>query len=131
MSPPPEDKNKMVTISVSDIEALQRLAVVESSHKILVEDFQKSRDHIDETLIKIFDKVNSIPNTVTSTVSDCKDTLEKDIKDSYMSKSAGQLMEQRFNSSVRSIKLWIVSTVTGATGTGVAILWFFKLLDGS
>ena len=118
------ENQEMVTISLSDINALERLAVVEAGHKILVEDFQKSRDHVDKSLIKIFDKVNSIPGKVT----DCKNTLEKDINDKYMSKEAGRLMEQRFNSSVRSIKLWIVSTVTGATGTGVTVLWFFKLI---
>lgn len=122
MSPP--NDTDTVTITLADLEALQRLAVVESGHKILVGDFQKSRDHIDETLVKIFDKVNSIPGKVT----DCKNTLEKDINDKYMSKEAGKLLEQRLTSNTRSIKLWIVSTVTGATGAGVMALWFFKLI---
>jgi hypothetical protein len=118
------ENQETVNISLTDLEALQRLAVVESGHKILVGDFQKSRDHLNEILAKIFEKVDSIPGKVT----DCKETLEKDINEKYMSKEAGKLLEQRLTSSTRSIKLWIVSTVTGASATGVFILWFFKLI---
>lgn len=110
-------------MSLADLDVRERLAVVEAGHEILVEDFQKSRDHLEEMVVKIFDKVDEIPDDVT----DCKDTLEKDIKDTYMSKSAGELMESRFNSSVRSIKLWIVSSVTGATGAGVIALWLLNI----
>ena len=118
-----ENKNEMITMSLADLDVRERLAVVEAGHEILVEDFQKSRDHLEEMVVKIFDKVDEIPDDVT----DCKDTLEKDIKDTYMSKSAGELMESRFNSSVRSIKLWIVSSVTGATGAGVIALWLLNI----
>lgn len=117
------DNKKTITLSLEDLKALERLAVVEAGHKILVGDFQKSRDHVEETLNKIFAKVNSIPGKVT----ECKNTLEEDIKDTYMSKPEGELMEQRFNSSVRSIKIWIVSTVSGCTSAGVFLLWLLKI----
>ena len=116
-------KQETITITLEDLKALERLAVVEAGHKILVGDFQKSRDHVDNTLIKIFDIVNSIPGKIT----DCKDTLEKDIDDTYMSKNAAKLMETRFNSSVRSIKIWIASSVTGATGAGILAMWLLNI----
>jgi len=120
---PGDEDNKTVNISLQDIKALERLAVVEASHKILVGDFQNSRDHVNESLNKIFDIVNSIPGKIT----ECKDTLEHDIDNTYMTKTAGVLLEQKLSSNTRSIKLWIVSSVSGATAAGVAIMWFFKL----
>lgn len=99
-------------------DVLERLAVVEASHKILVDDFQKSRDHIDDSLNKIFDKVNSIPGKIT----DCKDTLESDIRQTYMTKDAGKLLQKNIN----SVKIWIVSSVGGFTAAGVFIMWLLK-----
>jgi len=117
------DDQEKITISLTDLKALERLAVQEAGHKILVGDFQKSRDHIDETLTKIFEKVNSIPGKIT----ECKDVLEKDIDDKYMSKDAGVILEERLTNSTKSIKLWIVSTVSGCTGTGIFILWLLNV----
>lgn len=113
------DNQEYITISLSDLKAIERLAVVEAGHEILVNDFQKSRDHVDETLIKIFDKVDSIPGKITA----CKDTLEDDIKSTYMTKTAGVLLEQ----NIKSIKWWIVSTVGGFTGAGVVALWLLNV----
>jgi len=114
---------KTITITPEDLKALERLAVLEAGHKILVGDFQKGRDHVDKTLDKIFEKVNSIPGKVT----ECKDTLEKDINDKYMSKAAGLLLEQKLTSNTKSLKLWIVSSVGGATSAGVFLLWLLKI----
>lgn len=118
------DENDKITITLKDLKTLERLAVVEAKLDILVGDFQKTRSDSKETLDQLFRLIRDIPAKIT----DCKDTLEKDIKDTYMSKTAAELMETRFNSSVRSIKLWIVSTVSGATAAGVFALWFFKIL---
>ena len=113
-----------ITITLEDLKALERIAVTEAKLDILVNDFQKNRDDSKETLDQLFALIRAIPGKIT----ECKDTLEKDIKDTYMTKDAGVLLEQRLTSSVRSIKLWIVSTVTGATAAGVFILWFFKII---
>lgn len=115
--------NDAILITLADLKAIERLAVQEAKLDILVGDFQKGRDHTEETLDKMFTLIRDIPGKVT----DCKDTLEKDIKDSYMSKTDAKLMEQRFNNSVKSIKLWIVSTVSGCTGTGVFLLWLLNV----
>jgi len=120
-------EGETITITLEDLKALERLAVNEAKLDILVNDFQKNRDDSKETLNQLFALIRAIPGKIT----ECKDTLEKDIKDTYMTKEAGVLLEQRLTSNTRSIKLWIVSTVTGATGTGIAVLWFFKLLNGS
>ena len=113
-----------ITITLEDLKALERIAVTEAKLDILVNDFQKNRDDSKETLDQLFALIRAIPAKIT----DCKDTLEKDIKETYMSKTAAELMETRFNSSVRSIKLWIASSVSGAVAAGVFVMWFFKLI---
>lgn len=118
------DDDGKITITLEDLKALERLAVVEAKLDILVEDFQKNRDDSKEILNQLFALIRAIPGKIT----ECKDTLEKDIKDTYMTKDAGILLEQRLTSNTKSIKLWIVSSVSSAAAGGVFILWFFKVI---
>jgi len=115
--------NETVTITLADLKALEKLAVQEAKLEILVGDFQASRKHTDETIGQIFELLREFP----SKVNQCRDELETDIEKIYMTKQDGKLLEQHLASNIRSIKLWIVSSVGGFTAAGVCISWYFKL----
>ena len=124
------DNHETITISLSDLKALERLAVTEAQVPILAADFQRHRDVSESALKDINDsigKIYVIIRGMPKQVNDCRDELEQDIKNSYMSKGAGELLEQRLDNSVKSVKIWIVSTVGGFTAAGLFLAWFFKL----
>ena len=66
------ENQETVTISLADIKALERLAVVEAGHDILVNDYQTSRKQTDENIAKIYELLRAFPKQV----SDCSDALE-------------------------------------------------------
>ncbi|MCH9735413.1 MAG: hypothetical protein K0U78_12820 [Actinomycetia bacterium] len=117
------DNEKTITLTLSELKALERLAVQEAKVEILVTDFQRHREYSEKTLTEIFTLLRDVPKTIT----DCRDTLEKDIDDTYMSKTEGKLMEEHFSGYVRSIKIWMVSTVGGFSAAGIAVMWFFNI----
>ena len=120
----------MPEITQKEIDSLVKIGVQEAKLHILVSDFQDHKRDADKRLEAIDNNIGNVYKLVRdfpSRVSSCQDELEKDIERLYMSKNAGKLMEQRLNNNIRSIKLWIVSSVGGATATGVFIMWFFNL----
>ena len=72
---PGDDDNKIIKISLQDLKALERLAVVESGHDILVKDYQATRNHTDENIGKMFELLRAFPKQVA----DCSDDLETKI----------------------------------------------------
>ena len=66
------ETQETVTISLQDLKALERLAVVESGHDILVKDYQATRDNTDENIGKIYELLRAFPKQVV----DCSDALE-------------------------------------------------------
>ncbi|MCH9735388.1 MAG: hypothetical protein K0U78_12695 [Actinomycetia bacterium] len=64
--------DEKVTVSLSDIKALEKIAVQEAKLEILVGDFQTTRKNTDENVVKIFELLREFPKKV----SDCSDALE-------------------------------------------------------
>ena len=64
--------NEQVTISLADIKALEKIAVQEAKLDILVGDFQATRTHTDENIVKIYELLRAFPKQVA----DCSDALE-------------------------------------------------------
>ena len=119
-----------ITLTLKEISALEKAAVQGAKLSILVDDFQEHKHVADKRLEAIDTNIGNVYKLVRdfpSKVSRCQDDLEKDIERLYMSKTSGELMEQRLNNNIRSIKLWIVSSVGGATATGIFIMWFYNL----
>lgn len=123
-------ENEFVTISLSDLKALERLAVAEAEHKILAEDFQRHREVSESNLKDInvnISKIYDLTRAHGRQVNECKNEIENEMKDTYMSKTDGMLLEQHLANNIRSVKLWIVSSVGGFTTAGLLILWTLKL----
>ena len=130
--PPSEDE--FVTIKMSDIKVLERLAVEEARLGILAEDFQRHRTLSEKQLTDInanIGKIYDLERALPDRISDCQEKMELDIEKKYMTKQDGLMLEQHLAHNIRSVKMWIVSSVSGATATGVFIMWFFNLTGHS
>ena len=120
----------MVDITQKEIDSLVKIGVQEAKLHILVSDFQDHKHDADKRLEAIDNNIGNVYKLVRDfpeRVSRCQDELENDIKDTYMTKKAGELLEEHLTNDIKSIKLWIVSTVGGATAAGFLIIWFFNL----
>ena len=120
----------MVDITQKEIDSLVKIGVQEAKLHILVNDFQDHKQDADKRLEAIDTNIGNIYKLVRDfpeRVSRCQDELENDIKDTYMTKKAGELLEEHLTNDIKSIKLWIVSSVGGATAAGLLIIWFFNL----
>ena len=120
----------MPDISKEDLESLIKIGVQEAKLNILVEDFQDHKHDADKRLEAIDRNIGNVYKLVRdfpTKVKECQDDLEIDIKNTYMTKKDGQILEQHLDNSIKSVKLWIVSSVGGATTAGIFIMWFFKL----
>lgn len=73
---------EMVTMSESQFELAKEVAVHGKQLEILIEDYQKSRDLMIDSMEKLGHGINEIPKMI----SDCKEELEDDIMDSTSSK---------------------------------------------
>ncbi len=107
-----------------EMKALVEIGVQKAKLDILVNDFQESKGKTDENLTRIYNLLRTFPNKVT----DCRREIESDMSALYMTKKDGELLEQHLSNNIKSVKLWIVSTVSGCTATGVFILWFLKVV---
>ena len=122
--------DEQVLIKLSDLKVLERLAVEEAKLGILAEDFQRHRDIVQSQLKELtinIGKLYDLSRNFPHQVSECREKMESDIEKIYMTKQDGALLEQHLANNIKSIKLWIVSTVTGCSGAGVFILWLLKL----
>lgn len=120
----------MPEISQNELDSLIKIGVQEAKLNILVEDFQDHKHDADKRLEVIDNNIGNVYKLVRDfpeRVKRCQDDLEDDIKDVYMTKKDGEILEQHLTNNIRSIKLWIVSSVGGATATGIFIMWFFNL----
>lgn len=115
---------EVIQVSLEDIEVIKTVAVQGAKLEILVEDFQTSKKETNDNLGKLFELLRSNAKHVT----DCKDELEKDIEKVYMTKKDGEILEQHLANNIRSIKLWIVSSVGGFSAAGVLMVWALKLI---
>lgn len=120
----------MPEITQKELESLIAIGVQEAKLGILVTDFQDHKHDADKRLAAIdlnisnvYDLVRNFPEHVKR----CQDELEDDMEDKYMTKKDGVILEQHLANNIRSIKLWIVSSVGGATAAGVLIIWFLNL----
>ncbi|MCH9712738.1 MAG: hypothetical protein K0U20_08960 [Proteobacteria bacterium] len=123
--------SQTVTITLEDLKALERLAVGEAKIEILVGDFQAHKTSeekrlaaIDTNIGKIYEIIRGFPTKVN----DCRDDLEQTIARDYMTKKDGKMLEQHLANNIKSVKLWIVSSVGGFTAAGVLLLWLFKII---
>ena len=120
----------MPDISQQELDSLVQLGVQKAQLHILVEDFQEHKRTADKRLEAIDTNIGNVYKLVRDfpdRVSRCQDELESDIKDTYMTKKAGELLEEHLTNDIKSIKLWIVSSVGGATAAGLLVMWFFNL----
>lgn len=121
----------MPEISENELQSLIKIGVQEAKLEILVDDFKKHKELSERQLTKITTDIGRIYDITRQTpkqVEQCRRELEKDIHESYMTKTAGAMLEQRLENNIKSIKLWMVATVGGFTSAGIFILWFFKLI---
>ncbi len=122
--------DEQVLIKLSDLKVLERLAVEEAKLSILAEDFQRHRDVVQSSMKELtvnIGKLYDLSRAFPDTVSNCRDKMENDFGKIYMTKQDGALLEQHLANNIRSVKLWIVSSVGGFSAAGVSIMYFFKL----
>ncbi len=100
-----------------------KMGVQEAKLDILVNDFQESRAKTDKSLDAIFNQIRATGDKLVK----CKNEIEKDMRDNYMSSNDAKLLEDRLTKDTKSIKLWIVSTVGGFFSAGVVILWLMNV----
>ena len=120
----------MPDITQNEIDSLIKIGVQEAKLHILVADFQDHKNDADKRLEAIDNNISNVYKLVRDfpeRVKRCQDDLENDIERVYMTKKDGQILEQHLDNSIKSVKLWIVSSVGGATAAGIFILWFFNL----
>ena len=120
----------MPDITDNELKSLIKIGVQEAKLDILVADFQDHKHDADKRLEAIDRNVGNVYKLVREfpeRVKRCQDDLEDDIERVYMTKKDGQILEQHLDNSIKSVKLWIVSSVGGATTAGIFIMWFFKL----
>lgn len=118
----------------SEIQQAVEMAVAKSEIAALAMSFSEHVSKEDTYLKEIFDKLRKVQEDISKwplQIEKCSSDLEQDIlskiEATYMTKKDGQLLEQHLINSVRSIKLWIVSTVGGFTTAGVLIAWYLKV----
>lgn len=126
-----------ITLTRTELEQQIKQAVTEAKVDQLYKAFSDHEIKEDSYLKDIFDKIRMVQEAMGGwpiKLSQCSDTLEQDIKDyvkeNFMSKPDAELLKQSFSNELRSIKLWIVSTVGGFTSAGLLIAWAFKLFGG-
>jgi hypothetical protein len=124
-------QTEQVTLSIDDLKSLERLAVTEAKLKILIDDFKGNRKltqdnlkDIKESIMQVYELSRNFPQQII----DCRREVEHDFEGKYMTKTDGVILERHISDKVKSIKLWIVSSVGGFTSAGLVILWFFNLL---
>lgn len=119
-----------ITLSLEELKSLERIAVQEAKLDILVSDFQENKRtseihvrDIHDNVARIYDLIRAFPQQIIKS----KNDIENDLERLYLTKTESQLLEQHLANNIRSIKLWIVTSVGGFTSAGVFILWGFKL----
>lgn len=120
----------MPDISDNELQSLIQLGVQEAKLHILVSDFQDHKHDADKRLETIDTNIGNVYKLVRDfpeRVKRCQDDLEIDIERIYMTKKDGKILEQHLVNSIKSVKLWIVSSVGGAVAAGILIMWVFNL----
>lgn len=120
-----------VTLSIDDLKSLERLAVTEAKLKILIDDFKGNRRLTNDNLKDIKESITQVyelTRTFPQQIIDCRREVEHDFSKIYMTKTDGVILERHISDKVKSVKLWIVSSVGGFTSAGLLILWFFNML---
>jgi len=120
-------ENKTITLTLSDLKALERLAVVESGHDILVKDFQATRKHTDENIAKIFELLRAFPKQVA----DCSDMLEgkihADLEKHYATDADVKALRADMTNKIDNIGRRFKWT-TGVIVTGAGAIQFFTTM---
>lgn len=123
---------EQIVLTLEDVKVLERIAVTEAKLEILVNDFQSNKIMTDSNLKDISDNISKIYDLTRAfpeQIKECRQELEADIEDLYMLKKDSELLEQHLINNVKSIKLWIVTSVGGFTSAGLFILWVFNVFD--
>jgi len=112
-------------ISQEVLDSLVDIGVQKAKLGILVDDYRESKKQTDDNLKRIYDLLRKFPEQIK----ECRDELETDTATIYMTKNSGDRLEERVTSNIRSIKLWIVSSVGGFSASGIFIIYMLKLVE--
>lgn len=126
-----------ITMSRAEFKNAVDAAVLKEQVTTLTSTVEAAEIKQQQYLRDIFEKIRDVqkdiggwPNRLSQCSSDLEHEMLEHMKRTYMTHKDGQLIRQEFTNSVRSLKLWIVSTVGGFTAAGIVLAWYWKLFGG-
>lgn len=129
--------DERVEMSVAEYNKAIEMAVMRAKVDSMNAAFEAHEKQEDKFIKDIFVKLELLQKEITQWplhLNECSSKIENKLhvhmKDKYMTVDDANLLEQKLENSIKSFKIWIVSSVGGFSTAAVFILYVFKLLEG-